>query len=241
MNNLKAIIVDDEWLIRSEIIRLLSEYLEIEVVGEAAHISEAIELIEQFNPDVIFLDVELSGETGFELLEQAEINCEIIFVTAYNQYAIRAFEVNALDYLLKPIQPERFAKTIGRLLKHEPIKPKPTEKVKIDDVIYVMINGSLKFLRISELRCIIARGNYTDIIYEECKKELVSKSLNEWEAILPDNFFVRIHRSTIINFKYVDRIEKRANQTQLVFIKGMEKPFAMSRRYAAKLKKLLAW
>lgn len=241
MDFIKAIIIDDEWLIRSEINRLLSEHPEIEVVGEAAHISDAIGLIEQFNPDVIFLDIELSGETGFDLLEQTEIKCEIIFVTAYNQYAVRAFEVNALDYLLKPIQPERFAKTIQRLLKHEPIKPQPTEKVTNDDVVYVMVNGSLKFLKISELRCIIARGNYTDIVYEECKKELVSKSLNEWETILPEKYFVRIHRSTIINFKFVDRIEKRANQTQLVFIKGMDRPLAMSRRYANKLKKLLAW
>jgi two-component system LytT family response regulator len=241
MDLIKAIIIDDEWLIRSEINRLLSKYPEIDVVGEAVHLSDAIELIEQFNPDVIFLDIELSGEIGFDLLDKTELNCEIIFVTAYNQYAVRAFEVNALDYLLKPIQPERFAKTIQRLLKHEPLKPQTIEKVKNDDVVYVMVNGSLKFLKISELRCIIARGNYTDIVYEECKKDLVSKSLNEWETILPEKYFLRIHRSTIINFKYVDKIEKLPNQTQLVFIKGMDRPLAMSRRYATKLKKLLVW
>lgn len=241
MKQFKALIVDDEWLIRSEIGMMLSEYPEIEVVGEAAYISDAIELINTFNPDVIFLDIELSGETGFDLLEQIEIHCEIIFVTAYNQYAVRAFEVNALDYLLKPILPERLEKTIQRLLRDETTKPQSAEKVTMDDVVYVMINGSLKFVKISELRCVLANGNYSDIIDETCKKELVSKSLSDWEAILPESYFVRIHRSIIINFNFVDHIEKQANQSQLVFMKGMNKPLVMSRRYAVKLKKLLAW
>jgi len=241
MKYIKALVVDDEWLIRLEIIEMLSDYPEIEVVGEAAHILDAIELIDKFNPDVIFLDIELSGETGFDLLEQTDIHCDIIFVTAYNEYAVRAFDVNALDYLLKPIQPERLDKTMQRLLNHEAVKIHATEKVTMDDVVYVMINGSLKFVKISELRCIIANSNYSDIVCEGGRKELVSKSLSEWEAILPDKFFVRIHRSVIINFNFVDHIEKQANQTQLVYMKDMNPPLVMSRRYALKLKKMLAW
>lgn len=241
MKQLKALIIDDEWLIRSDIIRLLSDYPEIDIIGEAAYVSDAVELIEQHKPDVIFLDIELSGETGFDLLEQANINCDVIFVTAFNQYAIRAFDVNALDYLLKPIQPERFAKTIQRLLKREPVKPAQKKKVTLEDVVYVMIKGSLRFLKISKLRSVTAQGNYTNIIYDECKKDLVAKTLTDWEEILPDKFFVRIHRSTIINFEYVHKIEKRKNQTQLVYMKGIEKPFQMSRRYASKLKKKLVW
>ena len=241
MNRLKTLVIDDEWLIRAELKRLLSEYDEIEIVGEAAHLSEAIELMQKFKPDVIFLDIQLSGESGFDLLEKTQVSCEVVFVTAYDQYAIRAFDVNAMDYLLKPIKKERLARTIQRLLKNETQISKPSEKVKYDDVVYLMINGSLKFVRIKSLKCIIAQGNYSDIIYIDGKKDLVSKSLQEWEEILPEKYFARIHRSTIVNFEQVEKVEKCENQTCLVYIKNFHEPFTMSRRYAAKLKKMLSW
>ncbi|MBN1550287.1 response regulator transcription factor [bacterium] len=239
MKHLKALIVDDEWLIRSEIIRLLSDYPEIEVIGDVAYISDAIELIEKYEPDVIFLDIELSGETGFDLLKQTNINCDVIFVTAFDQYAIHAFDVNALDYLLKPFEAERFAKAIWRLLKHEPLKPVPKKKMTPDDFVYVVIDGALTYLKISNLRSVRAQGNYTNIIYDDGKKELVAKTLTEWEEILPDKLFVRIHRSAIINCAYIDKIEKCDNRTQLVYMKCIEKPFQMSRRHASKLKKMV--
>ena len=241
MNPLKSIIVDDEWLVREELKTMLAQYPEIKVMGEAANVPQAIELVKKFTPDVIFLDIQMPGATGFDLLEKTDINSKIIFITAYDQYALKAFEVNALDYLLKPIQKERLAKAVQRLLTTERTTSRISQKVGYDDVVYVLVNGSLKFIKVSLLKCIIAEGNYSYIYYKDRKKELVSKTLQEWEAILPDNYFIRIHRSTMVNFEYVEQVKKCRNYTHLVYVRDIEKPFIMSRRYAAKLKKKLPW
>ena len=120
------------------------------------------------------------------------------------------------------------------------IEPSLT-KVLYDDVIYVMIDGSVKFVKLPLLKCIIAEGNYSYIYYEHNRKELVSKTLLDWEKILPDKYFVRIHRSTIVNFEFVEKVRKCSNNTHEVYIRDIEKPFVMSRRFAAKLKDQLTW
>lgn len=238
---LRAVIIDDEWLVRSELKILLEKYPEIKVIGEASDVQQAAQLIDTLNPDVIFLDIQMPGKTGFDLLEEKDIQSRVIFVTAYDQYAIRAFEVNALDYLLKPVRKERLAKTIERLLLNEQSGKQHKSKVSYDDVIYVMINGSFKFIKLPLLKCITAEGNYSFIYYKQNKRELVSKTLKEWENLLPDNYFVRIHRSTIINFEHVENIKKCKNYTHQVFVSDIEKPFIMSRRYTARLKHKLNW
>jgi len=136
MHPLKSIIVDDEWLVREELKTLLAEYPEIELVGEAANVPQAIVLVDQVQPDVIFLDIQMPGATGFDLLEHTDITSKIIFITAYDQYALKAFEVNALDYLLKPIQKDRLAKTIERLLSDEKSISRVGQKLGYDDVVY---------------------------------------------------------------------------------------------------------
>jgi len=241
MHPLKSIIVDDEWLVREELKRLLVEFPGIKVIGEAANVSQAIDLVNKAQPDVIFLDIQMPGATGFDLLEQSDITSKIIFVTAYDQYALKAFEVNALDYLLKPIQKDRLAKTIQRLLAGEKPFSKPRQKLRYDDVVYVLVNGALKFIKLSLLRCIIAEGNYSYIYYKDRTKDLVTKTLQEWEEILPDDYFVRIHRSTVVNFEYVDQVKKCRNYTHLVFVRDIEQPLIMSRRYAARLRKTMTW
>jgi len=241
MNQIKSIIVDDEWLVREELKTMLAPYPEIKVMGEAANVPQAVELVKEIKPDVIFLDIQMPGATGFELLEQTDLNSEIIFVTAYDQYAIKAFEVNALDYLLKPIKKERLARTVQRLLTRERSTSRTSQKLGYDDVVYVLVNGSLKFIKVSLLKCIIAEGNYSYIYYKDRNKSLVSRTLQEWEGLLPDDYFVRIHRSTIVNFEYVEQVKKCRNYTHLVYLRDIEKPFIMSRRYAAKLKKTLPW
>ncbi len=240
LNKLRTIIVDDARLVREELGTLLSEYPEIEVIGEASAVDQAARLIEEARPDVIFLDIQLRGETGFDLLEKADISSKVIFITAYDQYAIRAFEVNALDYLLKPIRKERLAKAIQKLLPNEEIKAGPRGRVQYDDVVYMMINSSLKFIKVAMLKCIMAEGKYSYIVYGGSKKDIVSKTLQEWEEILPDKYFVRIHRSTIVNFEYVEKVKKCKNYTHEVYVNGIDKPFIMSRRYALKLKRMLS-
>ena len=239
MQALKTIIVDDEWLVRSELKIMLSSYSELSVVGEAANVAQAVNLIGTTHPEVIFLDIQMPGASGFDLLDQVELSARIIFITAYDKYAIRAFEVNALDYLLKPISKERLAKAIKRLGTNEPAPAEHGKKVDYNDVIYVIVNGSLKFIKLPLLKCIVAEGNYSYIVYADKPRALVSKTLQDWEELLPDKYFVRIHRSTIINFAHVESVRKRKNYSQEVLIRGIESPFIMSRRYAVKLRNLL--
>jgi two-component system LytT family response regulator len=239
MQSLKTIIVDDEWLVRSELKTMLAGHPEIKLVGEAANVTQAIPLIESTHPEVIFLDVQMPGASGFDLLERVDTSAKIIFITAYDTYALRAFEVNALDYLLKPISKDRLARAIKKLGSNEPANSVHSKKAGYDDVIYVIVNGSLKFIKLSLLKCITAEGNYSYVVYANNPPALVSKTLQEWEDILPEKHFVRIHRSTIINFAFVEKVIKRQNYTHDVFISGIENPFAMSRRYAMKLKHLL--
>lgn len=239
MLSLKTLIVDDEWLVRSELKTMLADYPEITFIGEAANVAQAIPLIQKNPPDVIFLDIQMPGASGFDLLDQVETAARIIFITAYDKYALRAFEVNALDYLLKPISKERLAKAVKKLSSNEPAAVQPGKRAAYDDVIYVIVNGALKFIKLSLLKCITAEGNYSYIVYADKPRALVSKTLQEWEELLPEKHFVRIHRSAIVNFDYVEQVKKCRNYTQEVFIRGLEKPFIMSRRYAAKLKHVL--
>ncbi len=239
MQSFRTFIVDDEWLVRSELKIMLAEHPEIEVVGEAASVAQAIPLIQDARPEVMFLDIQMPGASGFDLLEQIEVSARIIFITAYDKYALRAFEVNALDYLLKPISKERLAKAVKRLGTNEPAHAERSKKAGYDDVIYVVANGALKFIKLPLLKCIVAEGNYSYIFYGDKPRALVSKTLQEWEELLPEKHFVRIHRSTIVSFDYVEKVKKCRNHTQEVFVRGLEKPFVMSRRYVVKLKHLL--
>lgn len=236
---LKAVVVDDEWLVRSELKTMLAEFPTIQVAGEASNVQQAIEQIEQHHPDVLFLDIQMPGETGFDLLDKVNVHSKIVFITAFDQYAIRAFEVNALDYLLKPINKERLKQTVQRL-QLGGSDTGQTAKVQYNDVIYLTINGSLKFIKVSQLKCIIAEGNYSFILYGDKKKDLVTKTLQEWEDILPDPYFVRVHRSTIVNFDQVEKVKRCKNYTQEIYIRDVAEPVVMSRRYAFKLKHLLS-
>jgi len=241
MVSFKTIIVDDEWLVRSELKMMLASHFEIKVVGEAANVAQAVPLIESAQPDLIFLDIQMPGASGFDLLDQAQTSAKIIFITAYDKYAIHAFEVNALDYLLKPISRERLAKAIARLGTNEAPEPVAGKRASYDDVLYVLVNGSLKFIKLPLLKCIVAEGNYSYIFYGDKPRALVSKTLQDWEELLPEKQFVRVHRSTIINYEHVEKTVKRKNYTHEIFVRGIDKPFIMSRRYAAKLKNLLTW
>lgn len=238
---LSAVIIDDEKLAREELRFALAEYPQIQVVGEAANVSEAVEVIADLKPEVIFLDIQLPGGGGFELLEKIETSFKVIFVTAYDEYAIRAFEVNALDYLLKPLEPERLAKAINRLFDGEAadMAKKGVRKLESYDRIFLKMDNSSKFLKISAIKCIRAEGNYTELWTADGKKGLVFMPLRDWEKRLSERFFVRIHRSIIINLEYVDRVEEWFNYSYRVYLRDIKEPFVMSRRYAAKLKEKL--
>jgi two-component system, LytTR family, response regulator len=234
---MKALIVDDERLARLNLRNLLEFYREIEIIGEAATCENSVELINNWKPELIFLDIQLSGETGFDLLEVIDDSIKVIFVTAYDDYAIRAFEVNAIDYLLKPVNPERLKVAIERAIDRNSLTRRPGKNYEYTDSIYVRLNNyASRFIKISSIAFIEPVGNYSRIGTIEGRQCIVFKTLKQWQQELPDNNFVRIHRSSIVNIDYVDRIEKISNSQQIAYLKNLPEPLEVSRRYAKKLK-----
>ena len=236
MDRFTAILVDDERLARKELRSMLAEHEIIEVVGEAETVAQATELVHAKNPDVIFLDIQLPGETGFDLLEKISPACKIIFVTAFDAYAIRAFEVNALDYLLKPINPARLAQAIERLTSHQPAPVPPVRDLEYEDRLFIEVDERSRLLKVSDIIVITAMGDYSQILSCDGQKSLVLKSLKDWEDRLPAKHFTRIHRSTIVNLEYVERVESWFNRSYRIHIRQLPEPLVMSRRYAARFK-----
>jgi len=231
-----AILVDDERLARKELRSMLAEHEIIDVVGEAETVAQAAELVRAKKPDVVFLDIQLPGETGFDLLEKISPACRIIFVTAFDAYAIRAFEVNALDYLLKPINPARLAQAIERLMIHDSASVAPVRALEYEDRLFIEVDEHSRFLKVSDIMVISAMGDYSQIFSCDGQKSLILKPLKDWEERLPAKHFTRIHRSTIININYVERVESWFNRSYRIHIRQIPEPLVMSRRYAARFK-----
>ena len=244
MAAIKAIIIDDERLARNELKKLLQNHSEIEVIEEAANVDEGLEKIEQFNPELIFLDIQMPGKTGFDLLAEAEKTPKVIFTTAYDEYAIKAFEVNALDYLLKPIEPKRLADAIiklqdelfkeragmGGILNRGPL----TE----NDQVFVKDGERCWFVKLGEIRLFESVGNYAKV-YFSTHKPLILKSLNVLEERLDDRMFFRANRKHIINLRWIEKIEPYFNDGLLVDLKGGEK-IEVSRRQTVKFKEMMS-
>ena len=233
----KAIIVDDERLARKELISLLKIYNNIEIAGEAQDVKSAKELIDKISPDIIFLDIQMPGESGFSLLDKIETKAKIVFVTAFDEFAIRAFEVNALDYLMKPVNPSRLKTTIERIESGSEVLKQQKNPLNYEDILFLPVNSQTRFIKISSILIIKACGDFTEIITTEGRKGLTSKSMREWESRLPEKYFARIHRNAIINLDYIDKSDEWFNYSYHVYLKGITEPLIMSRRYANKIKK----
>lgn len=236
----KAVIIDDEELARVDLRRVLSAYPEIAVAGEADNIKKAVELIESEKPNLIFLDIQLKRETGFDLIDKIDTRADIVFVTAFDKYAIRAFEVNALDYLLKPVNPDRLKLTLEKISDKTRIEKTALKKLNYDDILFLQLKDVYRFQKLNEIIAITSNGDYSFIHTTDGQKKLTSKSMKEWESRLPDNNFIRIHRETIINLQFVNNIDEWFYSSYKIYLKGVAEPFIMSRRYAYKIKKHFA-
>ncbi len=235
---LSAIVIDDERLARLTLKKDLEKFPEIIIAGEASNITTAKSLIEQINPDLLFLDIQLSDGSGFDLLNQIDYAGRIIFVTAYDEYAIRAFEINAVDYLLKPISSKRLKKAIDKLYNADDQNiHKTTAKLNYNDHLMVMHNKSVNFIKINTITYIKASREYSYINTSDEKEYLTSISIGEWESRMPDQNFCRIHRSTIINFDYIININHHFTGSAEVIIQGIPEPLNISRNYFKKLKR----
>lgn len=237
----KVVIIDDERLARSELKRLLKDYTEIEVVGEAANGREGIEIIETLNPNLVFLDIQMPEQTGFEMLSQLDKVPYVIFVTAYDEYALKAFEVNALDYLMKPVEPRRLAEAINKMRQAEPDPDGDGSGNRLlseNDQVFVKDGDRCWFVKLSEVRLFESVGNYAKV-YFGGNKPLILKSLNSLEERLDDKAFFRANRKHIINLRMIDKIEPYFNGGLLVELLGGEK-IEVSRRQAVKFKEKMS-
>lgn len=232
----RTLIVDDEKYARKDLREQLSSFACIDVIGEAKNIETAIEQIERLTPDLIFLDIQFPGETGFDLFEKANISAKVIFVTAYDEYAIRAFEVNACDYLLKPVNPLRLALTIKRLSENQEPIIIPSNVFRNEDSIYIQLNNKYYFIRIDSIVKITANDHFTEIITTKGIKGLSNKHLFEWDECLPRCSFIQVHRSTIVNVNFVEKITRGTYYSHQIKMKNMESPIPISRKYLKQIK-----
>lgn len=271
-DTITALIVDDERLARLELRQALSEFSDrVRVIGEASSKREAVDFINSppegvARPDVVFLDINMPQSSGFDVLEEIDYegndegtaSVQIVFVTAYDEYAVRAFSVNALDYLLKPIDPDRLERTLKRLWKvlgkthYSALSRQEQEqesgndlqaaqKLTLEDYIFVTIGKQRRFVAVQEIVCITANDNYTEVWLADGKQSMMLRTMNEWEATLPESDFLRIHRASIINRAFLDpaRPLEQSGSGAMLFLRDIAEPFAVSRRSFASLRELL--
>jgi two-component system LytT family response regulator len=227
---MRALIIDDERLARAELTRLLAAHPEIEIAGEARNGEEALDLIAKLVPDLLFLDIQMPGMTGFELLERLDQVPQVIFTTAYDQYAIHAFEVSALDYLLKPIAPNRLAAALAKL------RPRP-ERLRLEQV-FVRDGDRCWIVRLPDIFLLESEGNYTRLHFAG-ERPLIRRSLNALEEQLDPNLFFRAGRKEIVNLKWIDKVDIGVNGGLTVTLRG-GRTVEMSRRQSTRLREILS-
>ncbi len=243
---MRALIIDDERLARQELKSLLSQYHEVEVVGECSNAESAIEKLAELKPDLIFLDIQMPGKNGFELLQELSPVPEVVFVTAYDEYALRAFEVNALDYLLKPVQEARLAETIRKINAREKREVReehvavlaPIGILHEEDQVFVKDGEKCWFVKLKDVRLFESEGNYVRI-YFQTNRPLILRSLNYLDDRLDNKVFYRASRKHIINLRWIESVENWFNGGLMVKLKGGEQ-VEISRRQASRLKEMMS-
>jgi two-component system LytT family response regulator len=221
------------------------DFPEIEVIAEAANASEGVEKIDSLNPDLIFLDIQMPGKTGFDMLSELERAPNVIFTTAYDEYALKAFEVNALDYLLKPVEPKRLADALQKLQLEEDKEPISDHAISVNrsilgehDQVFVKDGERCWFVKLSDIRLFESVGNYAKV-YFGANKPLILKSLNALEERLDEKVFFRANRKHIVNLRLIEKIEPYFNGGLLLEMKGGEK-IEVSSRQTVKFKEMMS-
>lgn len=241
MKKRTALIIDDERLAREELKSMLAQHPSIEIIGEAKNGQEGLEMTKELNPDVLFLDINMPGLTGIDLVKNLDVVPYVIFVTAYDNHAAEAFELNALDYLLKPIDPERLKQSINRVaasIDEDGEETKETVSVKAvlskDDSIYVKDGENCFFIQLADVTYFESVGNYIKINIEG-KKPMVLKSLSALEDRLNPYDFFRANRKHIVNLKKIQKVENWFNGGMMFEMDNGEK-IEVSRRQAVRFK-----
>ena len=233
----KCLVVEDSRLARKEMVQLLTEIDALDSIEEAANGEEAKTLLETFQPDVIFLDIHLPGMNGFEFLESLDQIPKVIFTTAYDEYAIKSFDYNAIDYVLKPIKKQRLEKAIAKLnLDEAPLKP--VRPGMAAQQVFVRDGEKCWFVKIEDIRIFESVGNYSRIFFED-NKPLIQRSLNYLEGVLDKNIFFRINRQQIINLQYIEKLDTWFAGKLKVTLKTGEQ-LEVSRRRSHQIKEMFS-
>jgi two-component system, LytTR family, response regulator len=240
-----CLIIDDEKLARDLIVEYLQAHPELELLGECSKGTEAVEKINQLKPDLIFLDVQMPGMNGFDVLDEIDHEPYIIFTTAYDQHAIKAFEKNAVDYLLKPLDVERFNTAIARAIRRKGLENnnldelmeslRPERKLAYDTHLFVQKSEKLFNLPVDDILFLEASGDYT-VITTKSDQYVSSSGIGRLEELLNPDIFFRVHRSTIINIHHLKEIERHFNGALMVRMHN-GKTFPVSRTYAKLIRK----
>lgn len=226
---MKALIVDDEALARRELRRLLADYAWVEIVGEAANIVEAAAQVEALSPDLLFLDIQMPGGNGFDLLARLDRMPHVIFTTAYDQHAVRAFEVNALDYLLKPIEPERLGAALGRA--KEASAPAQAAQGETLEQLFVQDGPRCWFVPLREVRLLTAENNYVRLWWGKLQP-LLGRPLSTLEQRLDPKRFFRANRAQILNLDFIESVDLGINGRLHVQLRDGGPEVEISRRQA---------
>ncbi len=236
----KAILIDDEPLARQELRRLLQAHPQVSIAGEAGTLADARDLLGRTAYDLVFLDIQLRGGSGFDLLDSVLPGAQIVFVTAYDRFALRAFEVNALDYLLKPVAAPRLAATLQRLGddRTAAVAPAaaPNQRLTAEDRVFVKTGTATRFVPVTAICAVRSAENYTEVVLQGGETLLVLRTLKSWEEALPDALFVRIHRQALVNLARVRKIERKGEDDVLFHLEGPGAPLPASRRQVAELR-----
>jgi len=237
----RALIIDDERLARNGLRRLLKAHSDIEIAGEAGTADEGLRAISELNPDVLFLDVEMPGRNGFELLEKAEHVPITIFTTAYDTYAVRAFEASALDYLVKPISPERLNSSLVKVRGELEVqsKPRPSDAPRSPlQQIFLREGDRCWIVRLADVPLLESEGNYVRVYFGK-ERPLILRSLSAIEARLNPSAFFRANRSQVVNLRWIEHVGEEIDGG-LVARLANAMAVKISRRQTKRLKELLS-
>lgn len=242
-NHISAIIVDDSRLARQELKHLLNQHPEIQVEAEASDAEHALSLLKNHKVDVLFLDIQMPGMDGFELLQKLDQVPQVVFVTAYDEYAIKAFQHNALDYLQKPIEPDALARAVAKiehqntLLKAQKVPTKNRETLGVQDQVFVKDGELCWFVTLGDIRLFEVSGNYTTLYFDD-NRPMLNKTLNQLAERLDDSQFFRANRNQLINLNHIEKVEPWIQGIR-VYLSGGES-IELSRRQTQQFKELMS-
>jgi two-component system LytT family response regulator len=238
-----ALLIDDETTARADLKAKLVAHPGVAVVGEAATLRSARELLGRADYDLVFLDIQLVGGNAFDLVPDVRPGARIVFVTAYDNHALRAFEVNALDYLLKPVRPERLAAALARIATIAAAgddERVSASALRADDTVYLRAGLKARFVRVVDISAIAAQDNYSEVRLIDGSKIFLRRSLTSWEEVLPATHFMRVHRTQIVNLARIARYERDDDEHTLLHVEGVAEPVVASRYRWSELRERLA-